>query len=791
MYPERRPYATTIEHAGYRDKPLAPIPRPPAHAIEMLNAEPGQDSLVPVRGAGKLMGRGSMLDRMRVNSALTRTADTLTVAPGPNGLFDSEDNDPLVEQKLQNPFKFATKHYHGSQQAVLNTELRFKLEKLVKDWEDRVDKLRTLMMQYPVDSAMINAHTLDGLRSYLTGYRCVEDFTLPASHLIQNLKLLTPMTVIEHAEAVPRLPLDSVQYALNSLLTSVHLIAPLEEYLESLQVLDQIACFSIENFDQSEGSGTALVKGTTGPRGRLLPSKAAVALHESNHFNPGEYALGELQKSHDFLQNMEAGVLDAKSRKDAAVYRRDPIEALRNLHAQIDLSNEMLLANKARMELVGLYYDDVRAMRAAVSTKLEGAESAAGKLRGHSAALLLKVGRDLAALQAAMGATHTQLGKLEAQDQEAELAAQEALKAFQAEEKGHWEQIRGLLDHLRDAAGRKVQFVMEHMSQRERRSRIYTETLARLKAEEEHSERLGELHILAQNWEHGAGVYKKYVEAFTPKLLKRLSAIEEAAEDLSQSESQDYVRRYEMFTYASEEARAKRSVQVDRMRLTQRSMQLNQECAIETLDPTMEQHAQRYAEAGRELEEVLAYITYLETIEQERKADIDPVLQSVLSHNQLTTTDPLQLDKQELLSLMAESAKAAQATQRSADVANADKARGGPGECNDVLNAVMKAEDREPREGVVSNQSISDSNRELSFFTKTVAHPFVSARQQGITHEEAYVEKHQRLAEVELCATEAKMDRISKTKLEQVELSMKYQNADYIRSLLAANDPTN
>ncbi|CCW64538.1 unnamed protein product [Phytomonas sp. EM1] len=790
MYPERRPYATTMEHTGYRDKPLAPIPKPPAHALEILNAETGYDSIVPVRGSVKSRGRGMMLDRNGATSSLTRGSDNWGASAAPNGLFDGDDNDPLAEQKLQNPFKFATKMYHGSQQAVLNTELRFKLEKLVKDWEDRMDKLRTLMVQYPFDCATVNARMLEGIRSYLTGYRCAEDLTLPAAHLVQNLKLHTSLTEIEQAEAVPRLQIDGVQYTLNSLLTSGHLIAPLEEYLEALKVLDQVACFVIEGSDSCEGSGTALVKETAPSKGAILPSRAAISLHERNHFNPGEYTLGELQKSQDFLQNMEAQVLEAKSRKDAAVYRREPIEALRNLHAQIDLSNEMLLLNKTRMELVVLYCDDVRCMRTDVAEKMEGAEGAAARLRSRCSALLSKVAHDMEVLQEAIRTTHDELSELERQEQEAEAAAQEALKGFQTEEKGYWEQIRDLLEQLSGAASRKVEFMMSHMSQRERRARAYVETFSRLKAEEEHSERLSGVQMFAQRWEQGSGIYQKYVEAFIPKLLKRLSAIEESANDLNQNESQDYVRRYEMFAYAAEEARAKRSVQADRMRLTQRSMQMNQECAIETLDPTVEQHAQRYAEAGRELEEVLAYIAYLETIQQERKEEIDPVLQSVLSHNQLTTTDPLELEKQELQRLVAESVQAERQNGKGADVGNADRAASDPVECNEVLAAAIKAEDGVSSNAVTATQSMKDANGALSVLTKSVIHPFLSARQQGITHEEVYVEKHQQLNEAELCAVETKMDRIRKNKLEQAEMSMRYQNADYIRTLLAANDPT-
>lgn len=746
-YPQRRPYATTLNHSGYLAKPQTIGDfRPPTEALRILNSQIGYDAprnSRPRTAGGRLPELLSEQDSVSL-SQQRQLAD--------HSLFPDSNRslqDALSAAKLEGPFQFNANNYHSSQQSVLNAELRHKVDKFMADWGSKLAQLKKILDHYPTDGGMINYNTTEVLKAYFTAYRCTEDLTVPIQRLIDDFNLTTSQEDIQDIEAIPVLPFDNIGRSLDSLLTSDYLLAPLDQYASSLEVYDLIAQPEKEHRGDKDGIEHDENGNVLGP---VCPSTTAVVLHERFHYNPGEYSLKELSKSEKPLLEMETRVLTAKHRKEDAIDAMNPIEALRNLHAQVDYSNDLLLMNKARMALVALHAEDVRDMRASVVRVVEDANRAADMIRARVEELLPKIVSDMSRLREEIESTHNVLTTLEEKEAVAGKAMRDDMRAIDDKEKDLWSQMQRLMSQLLESAEHKTKLARRHMSLRETRSKEYCAVQQLLKAQEGHLEHLSECEDLVNRWQQGGDVYQRYVDAFIPKLLKRMNQIEEEDEDLSNREAQDYVRRYEMFTYGAEEARAKRSVQADRMRLTQRSMIRNQEVAEETLDPANEQHIQRFSEAGKELEEVLAYIDYIETIETDRRSEVEPVLRRVMAYNLYMQTDSLQIEQEEALRLDGEKTA-------SANVNNDAAAKG-------YVVAAVEAE--------------------AAPMAATIQHPYVTARMIGLSHMEGYVEMHLQLNNDELSATEEKADGIRRSKTELSRMADKYKNSDYIRSLLLA-----
>jgi len=644
-YPERRPYATTVSHSGYLDKPPKNGPlRLPSEALRILNSQIGMDAPRnnrPRTAGGRLP---TISDRDMIE--LSEQRQLANPCLFPDG--DRTSDEAMKSAKLDDPFQFRANSYHTSQQSALNAELRNKVEKFMTEWSKKMTQFKLIVDHYPTDSAMTNYSSTEALKTYFEIYRCTEDLTVPIQKLIDDFNMITTLEDIEDIEAVPVLPLDNIRRSLDSLLTSQYLLAPLDQYATSLDVFDLIARPNDEHRGDKDGIERDEEGNELGP---ICPSTTGVSLHERFHYNPGEYSMKELRKSEGPILEMEARVLTAKKRKEEAIDDVNPIEALRCLHAQVDFSNDLLLMNKARMALVALHSEDVRAMRATVVRVIEDAKRAADMIRARVEELLPKLAQDIHRMQDEVKVSREHIGELEKKEVEANQAMRDGMRKIDDTEKDLWAQMQAIMSQLMESAEKKTKFAQRHMSMREARSKEYTAAQELLKAQEGHLEHLNGCEDLVNRWEQGREVYQRYVDAFIPKLLKRMNQLEEEDEDLNNREAQDYVRRYEMFTYGAEEARAKRAVQADRMRLTQRSMILNQQVAEETLDPTNSQHTQRFAEAGKELEEVCAYMSYIGTIEGDRRTEVEPVLRRVMAYNMHMQGDAPQLEQTEALRL--------------------------------------------------------------------------------------------------------------------------------------------
>lgn len=726
-YPERRPYTHTPPRSGYAAKPKTLTPHPPSEALSILTSHVGFDLPRNVRTPNG--GRLPSLEDQKAEAALGTTTD-------PTLMPDSQrtSSEALTKAKLAEPFEHRSVDYHNCQQSVLNAELRHAVEKFLEDWGGKLEQLKKIINLYSDDSKEVNLTITDSTKAYLEAYKCTEDLSVPIAKLIEDFKLTCSSEEIEDIAAVSVIPIDNIQKTMNNLLTSKIALSPLDQYAASLEVFDRIA--KQEEVTEVGADGQ--------PIGPIRPSTTAVVLHERFHYNPVEYSERELVKMEKPLLKMEERVIAAKARKELAIEHLNPADALRNLHAQVDFSNDLLLMNKSRMLLVSMHSDDVREFREEVVRVIENAKRAADMLRRRVEDLLPRVVADLEQVQDDANESRQNIAELEKAEVEAREDMLRGMKTLEATELDLWNQMMEVMNKLRETRAEKSKYCQEQMAARERRQKVYLAATELLAAQELHEQRLEKTETILKRWETCSNMYQKYVEAFEPKLLKRMSQLEEEDEDLNNRESQDYVRRYEMFTYGAEEARAKRVVQADRMRLQQRSSRLNQDVAFETLDPANEQHAKRIDEAEKELEEVLAYVEYIHNIEHDRREEVEPVLRKVIAYNK-----HIQISGNQIQS------EAAERIEQEGGV--------------DAPAAGFKAAD-----GTVAT---------TTSLPATMQHPQVTARLVGLSHEEAYTEKHRQLNEDEMVAGEAKLSGIKKSKNELVELGAKYKNNDYVQVL--------
>lgn len=789
MYPDRRPYATTVPHSGYRLKPL--VPQPPTDALLMLRSHVGFDDL---RGSANGSGSGAAAaTALRLSAGRGHLADgTSASSAAVQQLLPATDRSPqeaLQAARLERPIEHESLVYHGCQQAALNAELREKVEAKNSRWVARVAALASLLEELPMEGAVYNAHVLEGLRTYLQAYRCTEDLSVTAEDLAAQLTLRTPVPEIGVMSEVPPLPMDAMRRALDDLLQAPFLLAPLDAYLTQLSLLDKLSRLTFTGEGEVEKRETAKTRKQRrkAPADELVPTDAdavaeaevvedvfpalaAVALHERLHYNPGDYAQRELMRSEEALRELQARVQTVKQHKEDAIDAADPLTALRNLHAQVDFSNDLLLLYKARMALVAMHADDTRDFRKEVVDLIEDSHAATQTVTHYARVALPSVQHDVRVLADTIDASQKKLEAMQVQERAAEEAMRDKVADMDKEARALWTQVGELLGKLSDNARERARFSQRCMSLREQRAKEAAAEQAQLRAQTSLSEKLCHCEDVLTRWTQAGDVYGKYVDACVPKVLKHLAAVEEADVDLAQREAEEYVGFYEQFVYAAEEARAKRRTQADRMRLLQRSVLLNQERAEETMDPDAAAHAQRLSDAGRELDEVEKYLQYVEDMEADRRAEVDPVLKGVLvRHTQ---------------------AQLSAAAANGDGAAPVDKALPTPGLLKDSATAADEV-DAAPLDGGLSADAAGEegalvlaSGDENVPLTGTAAHPFVTARVIGLAHENNYLDQQGRLAEQELHAVEEKRTGLRHSREELRAMENKYKNGDDIRALL-------
>ncbi|KPI88675.1 hypothetical protein ABL78_2213 [Leptomonas seymouri] len=805
MYPERRPYATTMPHSGYRSKPIAPSP--PADALEMLRSHVGYDDL----RHGNREADGAPMMRTLAGRTYPCPAAKAPVpfSAATQHLLPSTDRsaqEALETAELQQTIQHEALTYHGCQQAALNAELRDKVEAHGVAWSARIAALQKTMGVLPAENAVHSNHEIESLQKYFAAYRCTEEMN--ASH--GGSPLCTPMVEIDHMTQLPPVPSDAMRRVLDDMLRSPYLLAPLQNYIDKLSILDTLSAMEWSGEGPADGAVATRVV-TTKPKEHtcatpadgadeaeraedmaLCPSRAAVALHERLHFNPGDYSERELKKSEEALQQLQQRVHTVKQKKEDAIDANDPIAALRSLHAQVDFSNDLLLLYKARMAQVNMHTEDVQDFRCDVLNLIDDARRAAKAVEAYAQRALPCIHYDVKVNAKAIEASDMALADAQATERSAESQMREQLGAMDSEAHALWKEVLELLEKIAEKAQKRNRYVQQCMSLREQRAKVTAQIEAQRKAQVEHCERLRQCEEVLLRWERIGSVYTKYVETCVPSLLKHLASVEDAHEDLAQREAEGYVAVFEEFVYAAEEARAKRQTQADRMRLLQRSMQLSQERIKETLDPDGKSHSQRLADATRELEEVQLYLKYVNDMEAERRSEVDPVLKRVLvRHVQSQATNESSPEDNALESKpvegLLESGAAAAAT---------EAPRTEPKDC-----PVKEHETPAPTTVAAAAASVPDNNGTPAAEDDgvvaiapgglsgpaTMAHPFVAARQIGLAHEANYLHKQEQLTERELQEVEAKRTGLRHTREELRDMAAKYHNAEAIRSLLGLN----
>ncbi|KAG5510893.1 hypothetical protein JKF63_06394 [Porcisia hertigi] len=800
MYPERRPYATTVPHSGYRAKPL--VPQPPATALTVLRSHVGFDD---VRGCGNDVFlspihtaaghiRGDLSRPM--SSALSATMQKLLP------ITDRSSKEALEAARLQHPIECASVMYHGCQQAALNAELRERVEGYSKRWSARVAELQGLLSDLPTEGVIHNTHAVESLHSYFTTYRCTEDLEMSPAEVVKQHALRTPLQETETIIQMPVVQVDAMQRALDDLLRSPLLLAPLDSYLKQLGLLDNLAqlvwvgdaemkaraarkslckrasAHTEETADSTKDADLA-VQGETEAEGDdeedIYPSRAAVALHERLHYDPGDYARRELKKSEDALRELQERVKTVKRQKEDAIEAADPLTALRNLHAQVDFSNDLLLLYKARFALVALHSEDTRSFGRDVADVIDDGRQAVEVVQRYAKEALPTVQHDINAVQEAIQETHAQIVDMEARAAAADAGVKTQLSIMDKASRELWEELNKQLAKIAEKARERSRYVQESMSRREQHAKEEAAMQAKLKAQSDHCDCLRHCEEVLMQWDQAGDMYGKFVDACVPKLLKHLAAVEDADADLAQREAEEYVGHYEQFVYAAEEARAKRCAQVDRMRILQRSTLLNQERANDTMDPDTKAHSQRLADVSRELEEVEMYLKYVSDMEADRKADVDPVLKNVLVRhvqaNLLTSGEDV-VEKFLPTAGLLEDAPAARAV-----VNRAPPATSG--------SAVRRPQSAKAAPGEGSSHEVSlVAATAAAPLSATVAHPFVTARLLGLDHETNCLSGQKQLVEQEMRAVEVKRTGLRHSREALNAMEGNYKNSHQIRTLL-------
>lgn len=453
----------------------------------------------------------------------------------------------------------------------------------------------------------------------------------------------------------------------------------------------------------------------------------------------------------------------------------DPVTALRSLHAQVDFSNDLLLLYKARMAQLGMHTDDAQDFRREVVDLIDDARRAAQAVRVYTQKALPSVQHDIGLTASAIAASEKTLQDARAAEKVADTQMRAELTSMDGESRALWQEVVALLETIAEKARARTHHVQQCMSRREQRAKAFAQAEAMLKAQEAHRERLRQCEEALSRWDEMGDVYGKYVEACVPKLLKHLASVEDVDEDLAQREAEGYVAVFEQFVYAAEEARAKRRTQADRMRLLQRNVQLNQERAADTLDPDAATHAQRLADATRELDEVQLYLAYIDDIESERRAEVDPVLHRVLvRHAQAQASNVDARAKTSVETPTADPLAIGEAAPNSTE----DHLPSPSGAA--AAAVVAAAPPSPPDNAAAANTEIASTTPT----TATMAHPLVAAREVGLAHEVNYLSKQEQLTERELQELEGKMTGLRHSREELRALEAKYQNAEAIRALL-------
>ncbi|CUF93550.1 Hypothetical protein, putative, partial [Bodo saltans] len=135
------------------------------------------------------------------------------------------------EAKLETPIDLRANHYHTSQQATLNAELRAKVEQVTNEWERSVQTMRQQIEKLPEKSSTMNYMGYNGMTSYDEGYGCTEELPMSEERLVSEFHLACTVDMLQQLQDQPNINVTSIGSSFDSLLNASRLLPNLEGFI--------------------------------------------------------------------------------------------------------------------------------------------------------------------------------------------------------------------------------------------------------------------------------------------------------------------------------------------------------------------------------------------------------------------------------------------------------------------------------------------------------------------------------------------------------------------------------
>jgi hypothetical protein len=377
--------------------------------------------------------------------------------------------------------------------------------------------------------------------------------------------------------------------------------------------------------------------------------------------------------------------------------------------------------NAARVELVRLCASDVREYDVECRQLIETVSQISNNLRDKLDNMLEPIQKDLLDCK-----KDRELAKQSKADSASAFAretseARMRYREMEARENSLWKLICNAFSELEEATLEKKHFIWNRMLAKERHSRQQLIETELIKTQDDHITRLQlcEDHLTAAA--HAAKQFQLKVDEFDAKLQNHVQNMYEELRALELHEASEYVRRYELFAFGGEEARAKKQTRLDAINLSKRNMLMDIEAASVTLDPNAARYQIEVEEIDKEIEVLTNYLTYLSELEAARGEEVEPWARLVAAH------------------------VAAEHKTHRKDIQGVSPHQG---------------EEKDVRIDEEANSSDDDND---------IPHPHIAAKQLGLIHEENVTVKAQDYVREELAAIENRMSDIRKTRAENEE----------------------
>lgn len=640
------------------------------------------------------------------------------------------------EAKLETPIDLRTNHYHTSQQASLNAELRAKVEQVTNEWERTVQNMRLEIEKLPEKSSTMNYMGYNGMTSYDEGYGCTEDLPMSEERLVAEFRLACTVDMLTQLQDQPSINVTSIGSSFDSLLNASRLLPNLEGFIKTITPLDIAS--------------------------DVDASAASVAMHEKYHYPVGEALRQELNRNIGPILGLEEKVMSEKTLKDTALENRDVSQAAKCLGRQVDFSNELLKLNATRMEVVQMIANEVQDFDAGTNKLLDTVSAIATTMEKNLQVVMDPIQRDLEDCKKDKELAKQQLAATAAAFAKEQADARMKFKEFENKENQVLKQICDLFTDLELTVSQKKHFVWERLLAKERNARQQTIESELLKAQEAHLLRLQLCEDYVSAAQRSSQHFKAFSDAFDISLRARLQKHHDDLFSLQIHEASEYVRRFEAFSFCAEEMRAKKQTRLDVMNLSKRNLLLDIDAALSTLDPDVKRYRETLVDIEGESSTLEAYLTFLEETQRERKAEVEPstTLVSVF----------VAQNRQRTKSGLSYSSARPNTGVRSASPLSSGRNTAGPispRNANEITRVVSIASTGNMSEALADRVTVEDGEiPEAEGVDEEILHPQIAARQLGLIHEENVTMRAQDYVREELAAIEARMSDVRRAKTE-------------------------